>query len=100
MRSIINSGADLRDTVLMGADFYETDPRASLAPPGAPALGIGRNTVVKRAIIDKNARIGDGCVISPEGKPNDYDDPAARFYIRDGVVVVPKNAIIQSGSWL
>ncbi len=100
VRSIIHSGADVRDTVLMGADFYETDPRATMAPAGAPALGIGRNTVVKRAIIDKNARIGDGCVITPEGKPNDYDDPAARFYIRDGVVVVPKNGIIESGSWI
>ena len=100
VRSVINSGADLREMVLMGSDFYETDPRASLAPSGSPALGIGRNTVVKRAIIDKNARIGDGCVITPEGKPNDFDDPAGRFYVRDGVVVVPKNAVIASGSWL
>jgi glucose-1-phosphate adenylyltransferase len=100
VRSIINSGADMRETVLMGADFYDTDPRAVMAPPGAPALGIGRNTVVKRAIIDKNARIGDGCVITPEGKPDHYDDPTDRFYIRDGVVVVPKNGIIQSGSWI
>jgi glucose-1-phosphate adenylyltransferase len=105
IRSIVNSGADLRDAVIMGADYYESDPRAEVIlkalPGGAgPGLGIGRNCVVKRAIIDKNVRIGDGVVITPEGKPENMDDPQGRFYIRDGVVVVPKGAVIPSGSWV
>ncbi|MBV9126926.1 MAG: glucose-1-phosphate adenylyltransferase [Verrucomicrobia bacterium] len=101
IRSIIGSGADLRETVLMGADYYETDPRSGIGlPAGAPALGIGRNCVVKRAIIDKNVRIGDGAVVTPEGKPDNMDDPEGRFYIRDGVLVVPKGAIIAAGSWV
>lgn len=101
VRSVISSGADLREAVLMGCDFYEGDPRAQHnIPAGTPALGIGRNTVVKRAIIDKNVRIGDGCVITPEGKPDGFDDPEGRFYVRDGVVVVPKGAVIPSGSWI
>ncbi len=100
IRSIINSGAELRDVVLMGADYYEGDPRVeSLSlPPDAPPIGIGRNCVIKRAIIDKNARIGDGVVITPDGKPDHYD--SENFYIRDGVVVVPKNAVLPSGSWV
>ena len=100
IRSVINSGAELRDVVLMGADYYEGDPRGmTLAlPPDAPAIGIGRNCVIKRAIIDKNARIGDGVVITPEGKPDHFD--SANFYIRDGVVVIPKNAVLPSGSWV
>ena len=100
VRSIINEGAELRDVVLMGADYYEGDPRqdALKLPPGAPPIGIGRNCVIKRAIIDKNARIGDGVVITPEGKPDNYC--SENFYIRDGVVVVPKNAVLPSGSWV
>ena len=100
IRSIINSGAELREVVLMGADYYEGDPRVeSLSlPANAPPIGIGRNCVIKRAIIDKNARIGDGVVITPDGKPSHYD--SANFYIRDGVVVVPKNAVLPSGSWV
>ena len=54
--------------------------------------------MIKRAIIDKNARIGDGVVITPDGKPDNYD--SENYYIRDGVVVIPKNAIIPSDSWV
>ena len=100
IRSVINSGAELRDVVLMGADYYEGDPRGTTLPlpENAPPIGIGRNCVIKRAIIDKNARIGDGVVITPEGKPDNYD--SENFYIRDGVVVIPKNAVLTSGSWV
>ena len=100
VRSVVNSGAELRDTVLMGADYYEGDPRgAALSlPDDAPPIGVGRNCVIKRAIIDKNARIGDGAVITPEGKPDNYD--SENFCIRDGIVVVPKNAVIPAGSWV
>ncbi len=97
VRSIINEGAQLTDTVLMGADYYEGDPR-SVAPAGAPPIGIGKGCVIRRAIIDKNARIGDGVVVTPEGKPDHYD--SENFYIREGIVVVPKNAVLPSGSWV
>ncbi len=100
IRSVVNSGAELREVVLMGADYYEGDPRANSLDlaADAPPIGIGRNCVIKRAIIDKNARIGDGVVITPEGKPDNYD--SENFYIRDGVVVIPKNAVLPSGSWV
>ena len=65
LRSVIESGATIRNSVLMGADFYEGEgpPPA----PGNPPLGIGRNAVIDGAIIDKNARIGDGVVVVPKG---------------------------------
>jgi glucose-1-phosphate adenylyltransferase len=94
LRSVIESGATIRNSVLMGADFYEGE-----GPPPAPCsplLGIGRNAVIDGAIIDKNARIGDGVVITPEGKPANVD--GGNYYIRDGVVVVPKGAVISDGT--
>ena len=94
LRSVIESGATIRNSVLMGADFYEGEgpPPA----PGNPPLGIGRNAVIDGAIFDKNARIGDGVVITPEGKPANVD--GGNYYIRDGVVVVPKGAVISDGT--
>ena len=96
IRSIINSGATIRNSIVMGADYYEMDRQA--APDATPPIGIGRNCVIDRAIIDKNARIADGVVITPEGKPPDLD--AENYFIRDGIVVVPKNAVIPAGFWI
>jgi glucose-1-phosphate adenylyltransferase len=95
IRSIIETGAVLQNVVMMGADFYESE---TSAPLGAPPLGIGRNTTIKDAIVDKNARIGERVVISPEGKPTEMDGD--NFYIRDGVIIVPKNAVIPDGTWI
>jgi glucose-1-phosphate adenylyltransferase len=96
VRSIIQTGATIRNSIVMGADYYETDSASS--EPGVPPIGIGRNCVIDRAIIDKNARIADGVVITPEGKPADLD--ASNYFIRDGIVVVPKNAVIPPGFWI
>ncbi|MEY3480430.1 MAG: Glucose-phosphate adenylyltransferase [Verrucomicrobiota bacterium] len=93
IRSIIETGAVLQNTVMMGADFYESE---ATAPIGAPPLGIGRNTTIKDSIVDKNARIGERVVISPEGKPGDMD--GGNFFVRDGVVIIPKNAVIPDGT--
>jgi glucose-1-phosphate adenylyltransferase len=95
IRSIIQSGATIRNSIIMGADYFEVEG-ANIAP--GPPIGIGRNCVIDRAIIDKNARIADGVVITPEGKPADLD--AENYFIRDGIVVVPKNAVIPAGFWI
>jgi glucose-1-phosphate adenylyltransferase len=95
IRSIIHSGATIRNSIVMGADYFEQD---APAVPGTPRIGIGRNCVIDRAIIDKNARIADGVVITPEGKPLDHD--GGNYFIRDGIVVVPKNAVIPPGFWI
>ncbi len=94
IRSVIESGSSIRNSVLMGADFYQGEHPQSMFD--APPLGIGRHCVIEGAIIDKNARIGDGVVIRAEGKPANVDGP--NYYIRDGVVVIPKGAVIPAGT--
>ncbi len=95
IRSIIQSGATIRNSIVMGADYFEQDRDEN---SGQVPIGIGRNCVIDRAIIDKNARISDGVVITPEGKPENLD--ADHYFIRDGIVVIPKNAVIPAGSWI
>ena len=97
IRSIVGSGSQLNRVVLMGSDYYES--HASIMENelvGKPRIGIGQNTRIENAIIDKNARIGDNVVISPEGKPENVDHPL--YIIRDGVVIIPKNGIIPHGT--
>lgn len=105
VRSIIRSGSTIKNSVVMGADHYE---ESNPARDGEPALGIGENCVIDHAIIDKNARIGNGVVITPEGKGDHCDGPAVRWYdgkdkplwyVRDGIIIVPKNAVIPDGTW-
>ena len=62
---------------------------------GRPRIGVGSNCRIENAIIDKNARIGNNVVISPAGKPENVDHEL--YYIRDGIVIVPKNAVIPHG---
>lgn len=96
VRSYIKSGTTIRSSIIMGADFYDVDNAPSVA--GQPELGIGKNCVIDHAIIDKNARIGDGAVITSEGKPDNFDGP--NYYIRDGIVIVPKGGVIAEGAWI
>ncbi len=97
IRSRIEPGAFIKDCIVMGLDDYETpDEVQSNIAQGIPPLGIGKNTHIERAIIDKNARIGDNVRISPEGKPENFDGD--NYNIRDGIVVVPKDGIIRSGT--
>ena len=94
IRSVIDGGTTIRDCIIMGADFFERET----PPPGVPRMGIGRDCRIERAIIDKNARIGDRVHISPSGKPDNLD--AENYHIRDGIVVIPKDAIIPSDTWI
>ena len=99
IRSRIEPGAVIKDSILMGHDDYETPEEIQAAlKRGIPPLGVGRNTYIERAIIDKNARIGDNVRLSPHGKPEEFDGDG--YYIRDGIVVVPKGGIIRSGTVL
>jgi len=99
IRSRIETGVVVKNSILMGHDDYQTEAeiQSGLAR-GIPPLGVGKNTYIERAIIDKNAHIGDNVRISPEGKPDDFDGD--NYYIRDGIVVVPKGGVIRSGTVL
>jgi glucose-1-phosphate adenylyltransferase len=93
VRSRVDRGSYLNRVIMLGCDYYESD--ASIrdkAAQGVPRIGVGMNTRIEQAILDKNARIGSNCVITPDGKPDEVTDP--RYYIRDGVVIIPKNGVI------
>jgi glucose-1-phosphate adenylyltransferase len=97
VRSIIEAGCNLNRTVMLGCDYYESDHSISqFAQRGLPRIGIGCNSTIENAIIDKNARIGENCRISPAGKPDKVDHQY--YYVRDGVVIIPKNAVIPHGT--
>ena len=93
IRSIISGGSRIYQSILMGADYYESDAsRAENEKSGIPNVGIGRNCLIQNAIIDKNARIGDNSVLVNRDGIDNYD--GENYYIRDGIVIVPKDATI------
>jgi glucose-1-phosphate adenylyltransferase len=97
IRSTVGAGSELNRVILMGGDYYES--HASIMENelvGKPRIGVGQNTKITNAIIDKNARIGDNVVISPDGKPSEADHPL--YHIRDGVVIIPKNGVVPHGT--
>jgi glucose-1-phosphate adenylyltransferase len=97
VRAVIESGTFCDGVIDMGADCYETDEqKADNAAKGIPNIGIGKNCQIKGAIIDKNARIGDNCSIGMGEIPADGEYP--NYYVVDGIIVIPKNAVISSGS--
>jgi glucose-1-phosphate adenylyltransferase len=96
VRSIVGSGTVLNRTVLMGSDYYESyESIVRNEKAGHPRVGIGANCFIEKTIVDKNARIGDNVVISPAGKPDKVDHP--NYYIRDGIVIIPKNGVVPHG---
>lgn len=98
IRSRINSNVHLKDTVMLGADFYETDAEiASQLADGVVPTGIGENTRIKDCIIDKNARIGKNVVISNSEGIQEADRSSEGFYIRSGITVILKNSTIKDG---
>jgi glucose-1-phosphate adenylyltransferase len=83
----------------MGADYYQTieDMRSDIKA-GIPRIGIGENTIIRRAIIDKNTRIGSGVRLVNEQGIENMDGDGNNYYIRDRIIIVPKNAIIPDGT--
>ncbi|MCX5734792.1 MAG: glucose-1-phosphate adenylyltransferase [candidate division NC10 bacterium] len=97
IRSLVDIGSHITRTVVMGADYYESQEAiAAHAAASRPRVGIGKYTRVDHAIIDKNARIGDNCVITPHGKPETVDHPL--YFVRDGIVIIPRDMVIPHGT--
>jgi glucose-1-phosphate adenylyltransferase len=97
IRSRIGQGTQVRDSLVLGADFYETvDEIEKGLARGVPPLGIGADCIIQRAIIDKNARVGRGVRLVNEAGVRELDGPG--YYIREGIVVVPKDAVIPDGT--
>lgn len=95
IRTNIQRAATITRSVLLGADFYEADADAT-ERGGNPRLGIGRDVVLDRAIVDKNARIGDGARLVNENRVDHADGDG--YYIRDGIIIVPKDGVIEPGT--
>ena len=93
IRAIVGEGTVIEHSVIMGADYYEME--ASRREAGVP-IGVGRDCYIKNAIVDKNARIGDGAYITPDGKADGTVTPM--YTVKDGIIVIPKNAVIPAGT--
>jgi glucose-1-phosphate adenylyltransferase len=91
IRSQIAEGTVIKDSILMGADYYDAEKHRGTLP-----IGIGRNCHIESAILDKNVRIGDDVVIRPF--PRDKDLDSDLYFVRDGVVVIAKNTELPSGT--
>jgi len=89
IRSQIASGCVIKDTIVMGADYYERDTKTL-------PIGIGTNCHIEGAILDKNCHIGDNVTIKPFPRNTDIDNE--KWYVRDGIVIIPKDTEIESGT--
>jgi glucose-1-phosphate adenylyltransferase len=101
LRSQIRSGVRIINSIVMGADYYDRDSACNGGDldgmiDGVIALGIGSGSHIEGAIIDKNARIGSNVIIRPFPKGTDREEPL--FFVRDGIVVIPKKTVIPSGT--
>jgi glucose-1-phosphate adenylyltransferase len=97
IRSRIGAGTQIRNSLLIGADGYETlQQMEATQANGIPPIGIGSESVVENAIIDKNARIGRGVQITNRDSIKEYDGNG--YFIREGIVIVPKNGIVPDGA--
>ncbi|MBC9868416.1 MAG: glucose-1-phosphate adenylyltransferase [Opitutae bacterium] len=97
VRSMIRERSTLERTVMMGSDYYETpDEIEANRARGRPDVGVGRNCVIRNAILDKNARIGDNVHISPDGHADGSKGDG--YFVRDGVIVILKNAVLRDAT--
>jgi len=97
LRFRVGDGSFIEDTIAMGSDFYETvEQLEQKAFEGAPPLGVGKNCHIRKAILDKNVRIGDDVKILNEEKVENFD--GVNHFIRDGIVIIPKGMVIPPGT--
>ena len=97
LRSRINTNSVVEDSIIMGCDFYETlDDIRYNQSKGITLLGVGENCVIKKAILDKNVRIGNNSKIVNHKNLKEFD--GENYCIRDGIVIIEKNATIPPGT--
>jgi glucose-1-phosphate adenylyltransferase len=99
LRSRIDKGVRMENVIMMGADYYESlDDLKTNPARGVPHIGVGENTIIRRAIIDKNTRIGKSVQLINARGVDKEDGPNGCYYIREGIIIVPKNATIPDGT--
>ena len=98
LRSLIGENCDIQDTLMLGSDYYETVEECAFVP-GCLPMGIGAGSTVRKALIDKNARIGENVkILNKEGVVENFSTESQGYVIRDGIVVVIKDSVIPSGT--
>jgi glucose-1-phosphate adenylyltransferase len=99
LRSRIDAGVRIENSIIMGSDLFESieEIRSDLEN-NIPYLGIGRNTHIRKAIIDKNVRIGKNVRLVNEAGLTDLDAADGSYYIREGIIIVPKGSTIADGT--
>lgn len=98
-RSRLDYGVELKDTFMMGADYYQTESEiASLLADGKVPIGVGRNTKIRNCIIDKNAKIGKDVTIMNKDGVQESERPQEGFYIRGGLTIILEKATIPDGT--
>ena len=95
LRSQVADGTQINRTVLMGADYYI--PKDGFQEGDIP-IGIGPNCQIEGAIIDKNARIGEGVVIQPFPPGTEFEE--GNWVVQDGIVVIPKSTTLYPGTYI
>jgi len=99
LRSRISKGVHLDASFMMGADYYQTlEEMHSDLSTGLPRVGVGEGSIIKKAIIDKNARIGSNVRLLNEQGIQHADGDGGSFFVRDGIIIVPKNAVVKDGT--
>ncbi len=99
LRSRIDTGTRIESSIIMGSDFFETiDEITANLNEQRPHVGIGPNCEIRKAIIDKNVRIGKNVKLLNMNGMENYDSPDRTYFIRDGIIIVPKNALISDGT--
>ena len=100
IRTRVEKGCEIEKSLIMGADYYQpfAERQSEVGGSGKPTIGIGANTTIKRAIVDKNASIGQNVQIINKDKVDEAERESQGFYIRNGIVVVLKNAVIPDGT--
>ena len=99
LRSRIDNGTDIENSIIMGADIFESfiEIRENFNTQ-MPHIGIGENTIIRRSIVDKNVRIGKNVKLLNRNNIENYDAPDKSLYIREGIIIVPKGAVVYDGT--
>lgn len=99
LRCRIDKGTDIQDSIVMGSDLFESISEiTSNIANQTPHIGIGENTIIRRSIIDKNVRIGKNVQLLNRDGAENFESEDRSFYIRDGIIIIPKNAVIPDGT--
>ncbi|MDD5669066.1 MAG: glucose-1-phosphate adenylyltransferase, partial [Candidatus Omnitrophica bacterium] len=96
LRSIIGAGTEVKDSIIMGNDYFDFTERQNSGSGKIPKLGIGKNCRIQKTIVDKNVRMGDDVKVVNKKNLQEFENEYC--VIRNGIVIIPKNTVIPEGT--